>query len=267
MLIAQISDTHIPLKDTKTYGIAPMAENLVQCIANINQHNPKPDVVLVTGDITNTGQSAEFKHAAYLLDQIQTPFYVIPGNHDDRDLLRSTFGKDACPVEADKKIDYVIENDELRLIALDSTMPGNPGGEITTGQAQWLNDKLKEMPNQPTLIFMHHPPVNCGVLETNEDGFIGKELLGDVIKSHDHVEKIICGHIHLPINTRWCGTVISTAPSLGMKLALDLTLTRESEFYLEAPAYQLHYWTPENNLITHTVNVKPVEGPFLFKNQ
>lgn len=266
MLIAQISDTHIPLKGKKTYGIAPMAENLAQCIADINQQKPKPDLVLVTGDITHSGQSEEFNHAAYLLNQIKTPFYVIPGNHDDRNLLRSTFDKRSCPVEADKKIDYVIENKELRLIALDSTMLGKPGGEITKVQAKWLNEKLTEKPKQPTLIFMHHPPVNCGVLETNADGFIGKELLGDVVSSHDHIEKILCGHIHLPINTRWRGTVISTAPSLGMQLALDLTLKRESEFFLEAPAYQLHYWTPDKNLITHTVVVKPVDGPYLFEN-
>ena len=89
MLIAQISDTHIPRKGTKTYEIAPMAENLAQCVDHINQHNPKPDVVLVTGDITHSGQSEEFTHAAEFLNPFKMPFYVIPGNHDDRDLLRS----------------------------------------------------------------------------------------------------------------------------------------------------------------------------------
>ena len=89
------------------------------------------------------------------------------------------------------------------------------------------------------MIFMHHPPIKCGVLETDVDGFIGKKLLGSVISKHHHVEKIICGHIHVPINTSWNDTVISTAPSMGMQLVLDLTLKRESEFVLEAPAY--HY--------------------------
>ena len=54
---------------------------------------------------------------------------------------------------------------------------------------------------------------------------------------------------------------------MGMQLALDLTLERESEFFLEAPAYQLHYWTPDKNLITHTVFVKSVDGPYLFEEQ
>ena len=54
---------------------------------------------------------------------------------------------------------------------------------------------------------------------------------------------------------------------MGMQLALDLTLKRESEFVFEAPAYNLHYWTPEKYLITHAVVVKPVDGPYLFGEQ
>lgn len=244
-----------------------MAENLVLCIDHINQHLPKPHLVLVTGDITSTGQAEEFNHAANLLNRFEMPFYVIPGNHDDRDILRSTFGKQACPVESEGKIDYVIEDSDLRLIALDSTLPGSPGGEITEAQASWLDARLNEKPTQPTMIFMHHLPIKCDVLETDVDGFIGKELLGSVISKHHHVEKIICGHIHVPINTSWNDTVISTAPSMGMQLVLDLTLKRESEFVLEAPAYHLHYWTTDKNLITHAVVVKPVDGPYLFEEQ
>lgn len=150
------------------------------------------------------------------------------------------------------------------MIALDSTIPQSPGGEVTEVQGAWLDGKLSEKPTQPTLIFMHHPPVNCGVLETDVDGFSGKDILGEIISRHRHVEKIICGHIHLPVNTRWQGTVVSTAPSMGMQLALDLKMKRESEFVLEPPAYQLHYWTPDKNLITHTIVVKSVDGPYFF---
>ena len=117
------------------------------------------------------------------------------------------------------------------------------------------------------MIFMHHLPIKCGLLETEVDGFIGKKLLGSVISKQHHVEKIICGYIHVPINTSWNDTVISTAPSMGMQLVLDLTLKRESEFVLETPAYHLNYWTPEKNLFTRAVVVKPVDGPYLFEEQ
>ena len=116
-------------------------------------------------------------------------------------------------------------------------------------------------------MFMYHPPIKSGVLETEVDDFIREKLLGSVIIKHHHFEKIICVHIHMPINANWNDTVISTVPSMGMQLVLDLTLKRESEFVLEAPAYHLHCWTPEKILITHAVVAKPVDGPYLFEKQ
>ena len=79
MLIAQISDLHIPRKNTKTYGIGQMAENLVLCIDHINQHPPKPRLFMVTGDITYTRQAEEFNHAANLLNRFEMPFLSFPG--------------------------------------------------------------------------------------------------------------------------------------------------------------------------------------------
>ena len=151
-----------------------MAENLVLCMDHMNQHLPKPDLVLVTGDITSTGRAEEFNHAANLLNRFEMHFYVIPGNHDDRDIFRSTFGKQECPVESEGKIDYVIEDSDLRLIVLDSSLPGSPGGEITEAQASWLDARLNEKLTQPAVIFMHHLPIKCSILETDVDGFIGK---------------------------------------------------------------------------------------------
>jgi Icc protein len=264
MLIAQISDTHIPKRGAKTYGIAPMAENLARCIEHINKSIPKPDVVLVTGDITNTGIIEETEHAATLLAQLQCPFYVIPGNHDDRSTLNAAFDDNAHPPGYQGFSNYVIEGFDVRLIAMDSTVPGSPGGEICHSRAEWLDQRLSEFEQQPTVIFMHHPPVMCGVLETDMDGFSGVDLLSGVVNKYNNIERIVCGHIHLPTHARWHGTVVSTAPSMGMQLGLDLTLKKPSEFILEAPAYQLHYWTPQKDLVTHTVYVRDVDGPYPF---
>ena len=131
-----------------------MVKNLVLCIDHINQHPPKPHLFLVTGDITIAWQAEEFNHAANFLNRFEMPFYVIPGNHDDRDILRSTFGKQACPVEFEGEIEYVIEDSDLRLNALDSTFPGSPGGEITEAQASLLDARLNEKPTKPTMIFI-----------------------------------------------------------------------------------------------------------------
>ncbi len=266
MLIAQISDTHLSGWGKKTFNIAPMAENLARCVKHINALNPKPDIVLITGDISNNGTQNECEQAADILGKLDAPFYVIPGNHDNRETLVSVFGKRACPTESDDFVNYVIEGYPIRLIALDSTIPAAPGGEICETRATWLDERLRENTTQPTIIFMHHPPMKFGVAETDIDGFIGADSLGNVIEQYDNIERLLCGHIHLPALAKWRGTIVSTAPSIGMRLLLDLTLELPSGYILEEPSYQLHYQSNGNKLVTHTVIVRENERIYPFED-
>ncbi len=264
MLIVHISDSHIAGRNKKAYDIAPTAENLAACVDHINQLLPKPDLVLVTGDITYSGLVEETEHAADLLDKLNYPYYLVPGNHDNRSTLWSVFGQHACPSKDSNFINYVVEGYDIRFIGMDSSIPDAPGGEIDPKRCHWLEKQLAIESKKPTIIFMHHPPAKCGVLETDEDGFIGAERLGEIIAKYTNIEGILCGHIHLAAHLGWRNTVISCAPSMGLQLGLDLTLTRPSEFILEAPGYLLHYFTPEANLVTHLISVKEVDGPYLF---
>ncbi len=264
MLIAQISDTHIAEAGHRTFGVAPMAENLAACVADINTQPLPVDVVLVSGDITNNGTEGQARCAAAILDGLDCPYFVIPGNHDDRATLRNVFGKAACPAPDGDFLSFTISGFPLHLVALDSTIPDAPGGEICANRARWLEQALAEGGNKPALLFLHHPPLKCGVPESDQDGFIGAERLREVVSGRDNIERILCGHIHLHTHARWAGTVVTTAPSTGMPLALDLTQSHPSEFLLDAPSYLLHHWTPERVLVTHPVRVAPLEGPFPF---
>ncbi len=264
MLIAQISDTHIAGWGKKTFGIAPMAENLAHCVEHINALEPQPDLVLVTGDITNNGLREEMERAADILQRLRPPFYVIPGNHDERTILIEVFGHDACPTESTSFVNYVIEEYALRLITVDSTVPGAAGGEICPERAEWLDARLGEDMERPTIIFMHHPPLRFGVPETDIDGFEGRERFWQVIAKYPQVARVLAGHIHLAALAHRDGVVVSTAPSVGMRLTLDLTLRHPSEFILDDPAYQLHYWSPDQHLVTYTVHVRGPERSYPF---
>lgn len=265
MLIAHISDLHIAGWGKKAYGIAPTAENLASCVDHINKLQPAVDLVLVTGDITYSGLLEEAERAATLLGELRCPFYLIPGNHDNRSTLWSVFGGQACPEIDDGFMNYVIEGYPLCFIGIDSTVPGEPGGEICQIRATWLDERLSETKEQPTVIFMHHPPVKCGVLETDVDGFIGADRFGDILEKYTNIKSILCGHIHLPTHIGWRGTVISIAPSMGIPLVLDLTLEQPSQFTLDVPGYQLHYWSSDKNLVSHALFVRDTDGPYLFE--
>ncbi|MCK5661956.1 MAG: phosphodiesterase [Thiotrichaceae bacterium] len=272
MLIVQITDTHLAGWDEMTYGVAPMDQNLSLCIDHINQLSPEPDLILVTGDIVSSGRKEEYEQVVSLLNKFNAPYFVIPGNHDNKLNFIEAFSGTACYSIKDSSnsekefINYVINDYDLRLIGVDSTVLNGPGGEICETRAIWLNDRLAEDTKKPTVIFMHHPPVKLGVRESNIDGFIGSERLGAIIENYSNIERILCGHIHLPTFVRWHGTIVSTAPSMGMPLVLDLTMEQTSRFLLDSPAYQLHHWTAENNLVSHTISVKQENKSYSFEH-
>ncbi len=255
MLIAQISDLHLAEWGQKTFGIAPMAEHLERCVQHINNLPIPPDLVLVTGDITNNGLLEEAERAAHILARLHAPWYILPGNHDDRATLRAAFPPETWPTEHATFIQYTIETEPLRLIGLDTIIPGAPGGEICPDRAVWLEAQLAQEPEKPTLLFMHHPPARFNVIETDIDGFIGAERLQQIVARHPQVQRILAGHIHLASFTQWGSVAVSTAPSMGMHLYMDLTMQR-SAYILDDPGYQLHLWTADQRLITHTVRVK-----------
>jgi len=264
MLIAHISDTHISATGTKTCGVAPMAENLAHCVQSINALDPMPDLVLHSGDVTHLATREESRHAADILSALAMPLFLVPGNHDDRLVLSEVFGRDVCPINESGFVDYVIEGFPLRIIALDTLDPGKPGGRLSPSRLDWLDAQLCEGGDQPTLVLAHHPPLNLGVPESDEDGFVGAEDLGRVVANHPNVERFLCGHIHLHTSSRWCGTMVTTAPSMGMQLTLDLTQQSRSRFLLSDPACLLHHWTAERELITHSILLSALDGPFEF---
>jgi 3',5'-cyclic-AMP phosphodiesterase len=255
MLIAHISDTHIMPAGQKAYGVAPVGELLERTIAHINAFVPAVDVVVLTGDVTSSGRPEEAQEAARLLAALNCPFYVIPGNHDERETLWHSFGGGACPSRDDGFISYTVEDHPLRLIALDSTHTGSPGGAFCASRAAWLKARLAEQPGRSTVLLLHHPPLNCGVLETDEDGFEGVEELAEIITRQDNIVRVLCGHIHLSAHASWCGTSVSVAPATGMELRLDLTREKPSAFFLQKPAFLLHYCPPEAVMVSHLVQV------------
>ena len=265
MLIVQISDLHISSPGSDTYGHAPMAKNLQKCVDHINAFTPKPDVVLVSGDICDSGALDQTQRAASILDQLVIPYFVIPGNHDLRQTMFETFAGKRCPSHDDSFLQYVIDDYDVRMIALDSTIAGAPGGEICAERAKWLDAQLALEPEKPTILFLHHPPFKFSVPETDEDGFLGADVFGNVVEKYSNIKRVMCGHIHLLTHASWRGTIVSTAPSMGMQLDLDLSMSKPSGFVLVKPSYLLHHWTPQKNLITHTITVRDVDGPYPFE--
>lgn len=267
MLIAHVSDTHVTAPGRKAYGVAPVGDLLARTVARINALEPQADLAVLTGDVTFSGRIEEAREAKRLLSALRCPYYVIPGNHDDRESLWEVFGGTACPSRDGAYLSYVVEDFPLRLVALDSTRPGLPGGELCARRADWLRAQLAEQPERRSLLMLHHPPVNFGVLETDEDGFEGQAGLARILAEAPSVERILCGHIHLAAHAAWQGTAISTAPATGMELRLDLTLQKPSAFLLRDPGFLLHYVDGDGPVVSHLVTVSNDDPLYPFEEQ
>jgi 3',5'-cyclic AMP phosphodiesterase CpdA len=234
------------------------AATLALCVRDIARMDPRPDVVLATGDLVEEGTLAEYNRVRDVLAAVAVPLYVIPGNHDDRHALRTAFADHGYLRGGDGPIYYALEDYKLGLIALDTLVPNADGGALDAPQLAWLQATMRRLAGRALLVFMHHPPIATGIRCMDEVALEPSSAarLGDLVGQHGRVERIVCGHVHRSIQARWNGTLVSVCPSTAYQGILNLRGDRYDAATGEPPAYQVHYWNGME-LITHTVAVMP----------
>ena len=262
MLICQISDTHIKANRRLVYQRVDTASALERCVAGILRLPQQPDVVLFTGDIGDFGTAEEYALVRELLAPVTVPVYVIPGNHDNREEMRASFPDHEYLRQSARFIQYAIEDYPVRLVALDTVIPMNSAGELCEERLDWLEATLAQAPGRPTLVMMHHAPFATGLSYMDGIGLKrGGERLGRIIEKNPQVERIVCGHLHRTIVRRFHGTVASVCTSPAHQSELDLEPGATPMFRMEPPGFQLHFWTEQTGLVSHTVTIGDFDGP------
>ena len=264
MILAQVTDMHVKAPGKLAYRKVDTAAHLARAVAALNALDPQPDLVALTGDLVDFGTAEEYAHLRAILAPLRTPYLLLPGNHDERGALRAAFpehdylGKDGF-------IQYATDLGPLRLIALDTVVPMRGHGELCAERLAWLERTLAAAHGRPTVVMMHHPPFMTGVGHMDKQGLLGgREGFAAVIARHRQVERVICGHLHRPIQCRVAHTFASTCPAPCHQVALDLRPEAPSAFMLEPPGYQLHAWVEGTGLVTHTAVIGDFDGPYPF---
>lgn len=256
MLIAQISDLHLRAGGALTFERFDTADALTRAIDHINGLDPLPDVTLATGDLTDDGRPEEYAALRAALDRLRMPAYVIPGNHDDRANLRQAFAdRGYLPAEGEF-LHYTVETWPLRLIGLDTVIPGEVGGGLCPNRLAWLAARLGEQPVRPTLIFMHHPPFPTGIRYMDAPPLEGAAALEALIRRHPQVRQIVCGHIHRTVTVNWAGTVAAVGPSPVFQMNLTLAAGGRFKPVAEVCAVALYLWENGIGPIAHTSIVR-----------
>lgn len=248
-LIAQITDIHVGFAPDDGSGQDEL--NLVRLHAVLQRlmDGPNlPDLLVLSGDITDHGDAESFAKTAALLAGGPCPVLPMVGNHDSREGLLGAFPH-IRPAD-DGFLHYVIDAPlGLRIICLDTLEESRHGGAFCEARAAWLAARLAEAPDQPTLIFMHHPPIIAGIDWMDPapgEGWIAR--LHAVLEGQKQVQAIHCGHLHRQITTRFAGIPLGVTPSVAPQVAMDLNPIDQNKpddrelITAEPPTYALHRW-------------------------
>jgi 3',5'-cyclic AMP phosphodiesterase CpdA len=258
VLIAQVTDIHIGFDpgNPDEHNMKRLRAVLQRLIDGPN----RPDLLLLTGDLTEHGDAASYARLAEALAGCPFPAWQMVGNHDARTPLLAAFPD--TPSQGGF-VHYAIEGDELRVLVLDTLEPGRHGGGFCDARASWLEAQLAARPDTPTLVAMHHPPLETGIAWLDSDAreaWIAR--FGDAIAGPRQVKGIIAGHLHRPLHTAWNGISLTVCPSTAPAVALDLNpidpgLPDGRDMIVdEPPGYALHRWDGER-LVTHLESVAP----------
>jgi Icc protein len=264
--IAQISDLHIKPPGTLAYGRVDTAKALERCVAALNEFGPAPDLVVISGDLADTPTAQEYDYLKSLLAPLKLPFAAIPGNHDSRELMRLTFPQ-AGYVLSTGPLNQKLELGRLDLLLLDSSVPGEPHGELDALTLQWLDDMLASSTDRPALLFLHHPPFLTGIWHMDRQNLGSSAELASIVKRHPRVQLVAAGHVHRATLTMFAGVLATICPAPNHAVDLDLAELREPSFKIEPPAFHLHTWLPGEgfgSVVTHHVPIGEFDGPHPF---
>jgi 3',5'-cyclic-AMP phosphodiesterase len=247
MIIAQISDTHIALD---TPDADRRLADFARTIAHINALDPKPDVIVHTGDIVHNGRRDEYAEAVAVLADARAPVYVLAGNKDDRANLRAAFSAAGYLTPGSGTIQYAIEGYPIRLLMLDTLSSSGNKGDFCAERARHLIEMIDADPTRPIAVFAHHPPfeVLVGPDRIHFEEMAAMERLRGALQHSGRVVGVFCGHVHRPTT----GQVAHIPATVATSLATTL---RKGEYPAELkdrPIYLLHRFDPDGRFMTET---------------
>ena len=261
MLIAQMSDPHFVPGDVRLFGRLDTAGYLERAVEHLNAL--EPDVVLITGDLTNDGDQEVHADFADIVAGLRAPFYVLTGNHDDREIMRRSV---RCGLPAGQRAALLRD----RPVCGAPDRARYPGARRALGTAWAGADRLarcaaREMPDRPTLVALHHPPFRTGIGHLDHSMLRDADALAAVIGRHPQVERVLCGHVHRSIQRRFAGTLAQSAPSCAHQTELVLG-EAPATWICEPPAVLLHWWDPAGGLVSHVSMIGDFGPPGRFSD-
>lgn len=214
--ILQLTDLHVFAEANQRLKGIPTRECLQDVIDHIVATEAPFDHVVITGDHTHDEAAASYEAVRELLAPWHDRLWQVPGNHDDRALLRQTFS-DRISGKTDERITFEFSSGPWLCVGLDTHVLGEVAGNIDPDQIRWLKKLLKDSPAERVALFFHHPPIDVGSVWMDQIGLSNREPLQELIEDDRRVKLVCCGHVH----HEFCGTLgvaeVVTSPATGIQ--------------------------------------------------
>ena len=214
-LLYQLSDLHLVSEGRHRSGADPL-ENLERAIELMTVAPSRPEGIVLTGDLADSGEPGAYRLLRAAMDRLSValaaPVVYVPGNHDLRNGFRGILLEQA-DVDETAPIDQIHRFGGLRLISLDSVVPGVDGGELRDEQLEWLRSELGSPAPDGTIVALHHPPISSPIRSMAALALAEPERLASAIEGSD-VCLVIAGHNHHASSGMLAGVPVWAAPSL-----------------------------------------------------
>jgi len=255
--IVHLSDTHLLAGDRRLGGAYDSTGGAAAALAAIERTGIRPDALVVTGDLTDLGEPDAYRRLRELVEPVAerlgTPVVWVAGNHDERPAMREGLFDEPGSLEP---ITAVHDLDGLRLIVLDSTVPGWHHGEIDAAQREWLRGVLAEPAPLGTLLALHHPPLPSHIPFFDILELRDQDAFAEIIGGTD-VRGILAGHLHYSTNGTFAGIPVSVASATCYTMNLQRPATEVNGMDAAQSFHLVHVY---DDTITHTV-VPVVDAP------
>ena len=221
MLIAQLTDTHITVPQNENEDCYVKLEALQKCVLQINKLDPLPDVVIHTGDLSHNGRTDEYKLTKSIMDGLEVPYLITAGNRDSTKNLVHAFDLSSVEYHDQQLLQYGSDIAGYRLVSVDTSSQNSNLGLLNFSKLAHLDGLLRQKQSCPTIIFMHHPPINLSSSETPDHEYENLKMIenfAEIVDRHPQIVACLCGHIHREFSSYINASSIVVIPPLTKRL-------------------------------------------------
>ncbi len=214
----QLTDLHFPPRpEDRPYGADPVG-NLRRVVARVRAMAVRPCCIVISGDLTDDALPASYRHVKAALAELRAvfgvPILLGLGNHDRRVPFRQVILGEQTAADEDERYYYSTRIGDLRILMLDSLVPGALHGELGPVQRAWLAEQLRDPAPGGDLVVLHHPVLPRGLPRATDNILVDADALRAILQDRPPLG-VLAGHSHVVSAASFAGTLAITAPAVG----------------------------------------------------